>query len=413
MGPTKDEILIIGINYSPEHTGIAPYSTALAENLSKQGFPATVVTAQPHYPKWVIQPEHRIWRSKSHFGGVLVTRVLHYVPRQPKGLKRLISEITFGMRAVFTSWKRPSHIVLVSPALFSSAICMLKARLFFRGVPAVLWVQDLYAVGLAETGQGAGITFKVLKRVEGWLLRSASSVVVIHEKFSERVQNDYGVDPNRISVVRNWAHKVLTAGDSESQANEVFDWVSEGVVVLHTGNMGVKQGLENVVEAARLAETTGASVRFVLMGDGSERKRLEALASGLTTLKFAEPVATNLYQSALKSADILLVNELEGVSEMAAPSKLTSYFQSGTPVLAATSLSGITSAEVERAGAGVVIPAGNPKKLLEAVLKLGSDPSLREASGISGQVYAANFLSEETAIAAFKSLFRSLASEGR
>lgn len=276
----------------------------------------------------------------------------------------------------------------------------------------VVWVQDLYAVGLAETGQGDGITFKVLKLVEGWLLRAASSVVVIHEKFSERVQNDYGVEPNRISVVRNWSHTVPAATDADSNANELFGWPSDDVVVLHTGNMGVKQGLDNVVEAARLAETTGSPVTFVLMGDGSERKRLEALASGLTSLKFLEPVETKLYQSALKNADILLVNELEGVSEMAAPSKLTSYFQSGTPVVAATSLSGITAAEVERAGAGVVIPSGNPEKLLEAVLTLGSDSSLRETSGRSGQVYASNFLSEETAIAAFKSIFRSQGSEG-
>ena len=102
--------------------------------------------------------------------------------------------------------------------------------------------------------------------------------------------------------------------------------------------MGVKQGLENVVEAARLADSQlDNRVNFILMGDGNQRSALEIRAKGIRSLQFLDPVPDEQFQSMLADSDVLLVNERPGVEEMSVPSKLTSYFSAGVPVLAATS----------------------------------------------------------------------------
>ena len=122
-------------------------------------------------------------------------------------------------------------------------------------------------------------------------------------------------------------------------------------------------------------------MRFVLLGHGSERERLQgARRRHLARCSFSSPLNDADFAAALASADSLLVNELPGVSEMAVPSKLTSYFSAGRPVVAATDVTGITAEEIRAADAGVVVPAGDPEALLDAAIALAADPGQCRAS---------------------------------
>jgi glycosyltransferase involved in cell wall biosynthesis len=362
-----------------------------------------VVTAHPHYPEWRIREGYGEWSRREHLDGVIVTRLRHYVPAKPSGVRRLVSEISFGLRLVAARWRRPAAIVLVSPALFSSALAAVRARIFHRRTPVVVWVQDLYTLGLSETGQGSGLTGRVIRVVEGWVLRHADRVVVIHERFARRVSEDFSIPRERIEVVRNWTHLPPMPPVDRESARRALGWGDE-IVVLHAGNMGVKQGLENVLAAARLADRSGASIRFVLMGNGGEKARLTKEGAGIGALQFLPPLPDDEFAQALVAADVLLVNEKPGVAEMAVPSKLTSYFSTGRPVLAATDETGITAEEVTTAKAGVVVPAGDPAKLLEAALSLGNDSARSTALGANGLNYRNTVLDETFAIDRFATL---------
>jgi glycosyltransferase involved in cell wall biosynthesis len=339
---------------------------------------------------------------------VAVTRLRHYIPAVPKGLRRLASEISFGARVGGHRWKEVDAIVAVSPALVSSALAAVRARVTHRNVPFVVWVQDLYTLGLSETGQAGGTVVKLMSMIEGWLLRSADRVVVIHDRFATRVSEDFGVPRDRIEVVRNWTHlppaKTVDVAGTRAQ----FGWADDEEVVLHAGNMGVKQGLGNVIDAARLAAERGERVRFVLLGAGSELQRLKEAGSGIPTLQFLSPLNDADFAAALGSADCLLVNELPGVSEMAVPSKLTSYFSAGRPVVAATDVTGITADEIRSADAGVVVPAGDPAALLDAVSSLAADPEGSRRLGANGRHYRSTVLDEESAIDQFTEMLRRL-----
>ena len=405
------EVLVLGINYAPEHTGIAPYTATMSRGLARRGVSPRVITTHPHYPDWRVRPGYGQWSRSEQIDTVDVKRVRHYVPFPPKGLRRVASEITFGARATTTAWGSPDAIVMVSPAMISSAMCALKAKMTHRSTPLIVWVQDLYAQGMAETGQG-GRAARALAAIEGRLLRSADRVVVIHDRFADAIVSAFGVDRRRIVVVRNWTHLAPLPACDIGATRERFGWQPDETVVLHTGNMGVKQGLVNVINTARLSEQRGAPVRFVLVGDGSERERLQALAHGVEAIQFIPPLDDIDYAAALMSADILLVNELAGVAEMAVPSKLTSYFSAGRPVVAATDLSGITASEISVAQAGRVVPADDPEALLDAALDLRADPESAARLGANGLRYRQTVLNEATAIEKFADMLREVINLG-
>jgi glycosyltransferase involved in cell wall biosynthesis len=162
--------------------------------------------------------------------------------------------------------------------------------------------------------------------------------------------------------------------------------------------MGAKQGLENVVDAARIADDRGINVRFVLVGDGNRRKALELHAEGVQRIEFKDPLESDDYLELLACADVLLVNELPGVGEMAVPSKLTSYFSAGRPIVAATDTNGVTAQEILDSRAGIVVSAGDPIALLDTSVNLASDIEAGRRLGSLGQQYARRLLGVDRAI---------------
>lgn len=405
--PTRT--LIFGLNYPPETTGISPYTGAMASGLRRIGHTVRVVTAHPHYPEWVVAPGYGQWSSRENLAGVSVQRVRHFVPRNPSPIPRAISEVSFGLRQMLSRWGRPSAIVAVSPALLSSAMVRMRSLVSHRDTPFVVWVQDLYGLGVLETGQGSGFAARAIAAVERWLLRSASTVVVIHQRFADRVHEDFGVPRERIRVVRNWTHLPALAPIDVPTVRARFGWRDDEVVVLHTGNMGIKQGLHHVVDAGRLARERGTNVRFVLVGNGSQRAEIqERIDAEPTTTEILPPLSDIDFSDVLQAADILLVNELPGVAEMAVPSKLTSYFASGRPVLASTDATGTTAYEVRAADAGVCVAAGDATAILDGAVALSGDQPECARLGENGKRYRATVLDETFAVELFGSLLSDL-----
>jgi colanic acid biosynthesis glycosyl transferase WcaI len=401
-------ITIVGLNYAPEISGIAVYTTGLAEGLADQGANVRVVTAYPHYPAWEVPREYEGNRLREMIGGVRIERIRPYMPKTLSGLKRLFMELRFGLSAALTAWDNPAVIVLVSPALFATLITIARAKVT-RGRPAVVvWVQDLYGLGVSETGALGQRGARIMSRIESAVLNSADEVVVIHERFKNYVTRELGVSVGKVSVVRNWTHLSGSAVNATTYRDH-FEWSADEIIVLHAGNMGAKQALENVVEAARLADATGARVHFVLMGDGSKRAELEELGRGIKQLTFINPVDEKHFRGALAAADILLVNEKPGVTEMAVPSKLTSYFAAGRPVLAATDMGSITADEVELAKAGARVDAGNPAKLLDGALALGKDRARSDAFGRNARKFQEDVLSSGAALGHYAEIINRLA----
>jgi colanic acid biosynthesis glycosyl transferase WcaI len=403
-------VTIVGLNYAPEPTGNAPYTSSLAEGLVDAGHVVHVVTGYPHYPEWNLKPGYSGWSRTEVIRGVHVQRLRHHVPRKPTALSRLHLELSFGIRLLFARWNRPDVVLVVSPALFSSAMAILRIRLSPNRPAAGIWVQDLYSRGVVETRTGGGSAARFAAQVESRVLRATDGVAAIHERFKDFIVKGLGVPAGKVKVIRNWTHLPASPTEGAAEMRTQLGWDPSDIVVLHAGNMGKKQGLENVVAAARLAETQGSKVRFVLMGDGNQRQRLELMSSGLSQISFLDPLPGSEFQRALAAANVLLVNELPGVKDMAVPSKLTSYFNAGVPVIAATDEGSVTASEISRSGGGIRVDAGNPGALVETAEILGQDTVRAAKLGSQGLRFREETLSAAAALSDYDEFITSLAS---
>lgn len=396
-------ILIAAINYAPEETGIAPYTTRIAEGLHARGHEVRVLTTYPHYPQWHIADGYSGARVRERIGQVTVERLRHYVPSTPTGIRRALSELSFGGHALLTRWGTPDVVICPSPALLSSALVQLRSRAAFG-----IQIQDLYSAGIAETSSASPGVVRALTAVEREVARRADGVAVIHDRFKDRIVEQLGIRPDRVSVIRNWTHVSPPEPFDRAAFRARMGWAERETVVLHAGAMGEKQGLVNVVDAAHLADREGLPLRFVLLGDGMSRAALESRAGGCRAIEIRPALPAPLFGQALRSADVLLVNEKPGVVEMAVPSKLTTYFSTGVPVLAASEAASTTTQELMASGAGVRVVPGDPRALVTGALELREDRERAAALGALGPAYCERVLDEENALDAYDGWVREL-----
>ncbi|WP_335933131.1 glycosyltransferase [Streptomyces sp. PTD5-9] len=393
-------LLVVSTNYAPELTGIGPYAARLAEHWAASGADTHVLAGMPHYPSWRTLDGYRgAWRITERRAGVTVHRRRHYVPPRQTALRRAAFEASVLAHGLLPPPLPgpPDAVVSQMPSLAGG---VLGARLARRHrVPHLPVVQDLMGAAAAQSGiRGGGRAAAAASAAERRTLRGAALVGVIHESFVPRVV-DYGVDPGRIRVVPNWSHVAAPSAD-RAATRARLGWDRGTPVVLHSGNMGFKQGLEVLVDAARLAP----EIRVVLMGDGSRREALRGRAAGLRNLDFLPPADEGEFTDVLAAADVLAVTQRASVLDMSVPSKLTSYFVSGRPVVASVADGGGTAQEIRRSGAGVLVAPEDPAALLSAVRKLVESPAEADALGANGPRYVARHLGREAALARFDAL---------
>ncbi|MEV3999533.1 glycosyltransferase [Streptomyces halstedii] len=390
---------MVSTNYAPEVTGIGPYATQLAEHWAASGAVTDVLAGMPHYPAWRVDERYRgVWRREESRQGVTVHRRRHYVPPRQSALRRAVFEASVLVHGLLAPPPgRPDAVVSQMPSLAGG---VLGARIARRhGVPHLPVVQDLMGAAAAQSGiRGGGRAASAAGAAERYALRDAALVGVIHESFVPGVRA-LGVDAGRIRVVPNWSHVPGPSAD-RAATRARLGWPEDTPVVLHSGNMGLKQGLDVLVGLARLAP----HVRVVLMGDGNQRAALRTSAAGLPNVDFLPPAGAAEFPDVLAAADVLAVTQRASVLDMSVPSKLTSYFVSGRPVVASVAAEGGTADEVRRSGAGVLVAPEDPAALLAAVRALTEDPAASDALGAHGPDYVAHHLSREAGLARFDAL---------
>jgi len=148
-------ILIHGINYFPELTGIGKYTGEMAEWLVSRGHEVRVVTAPPYYPEWRIADGYSAWRYRREArAGVTIWRCPLWVPKKQSGKNRLLHLASFALSSlpVMLSqvfW-RPDVVLVVEPPLFCMPTAWLVARL--SGAKAWLHIQDFEVDAAFELG---------------------------------------------------------------------------------------------------------------------------------------------------------------------------------------------------------------------------------------------------------------------
>jgi glycosyltransferase involved in cell wall biosynthesis len=395
------KVLLVTTNFWPEPTGISVYTTDLAENLRASDNQVSVLTSLPHYPWWRVPTEFsHLGEGVTSHNGVQVIRAKHLVPPKMNVLLRIRFEISLWWNLRRVSEKLMSKefdVVIASMPTVAAGIVgkRISKRL---DVSFGLIVQDLSGAGAKQSGlRGGALISKIAHAVEGRALHAADSLVVVSPAMKDVVIG-LGVESKRINQILNYSARTIASEDKTS-ARRKFGWATEDFVVIHTGNMGAKQDLENVVRAAD-ALTGESKVKIYLVGHGNQENNLKALCDGKSNISVLPAVSDEDYSALLSAADLLLVNERSTQMEMSLPSKLTSYLYSERPVLAAVPRGGATWKFLD--GVAELVEAADPKALAKKIEELSHNQFRLEELATLGSEFAKKHLDPEVGRAKYR-----------
>jgi glycosyltransferase involved in cell wall biosynthesis len=384
-------VLFVTTNYWPEPTGIAVYTTDLAETLEAEGHKVSVLTSLPHYPWWRVPSEfaHLSEGTGTH-NAISIIRARHLVPPKMNALMRMRFETSlwWNLRRVSKSMAG-NDFDLVIACIPTVAAGIVGKRIAKKlGIPFGLIVQDLSGAGAKQSGlRGGAVISKLAHTVEGRALHGADSLVVVSPAMHDVVLA-LGVPESRITQITNYSARLISNFDKAS-ARLRFGWASDDFVVIHTGNMGAKQDIVNVVRAADTLNGF-SKIKIYLVGHGNQESNLKALCLGKTNIAVLPAVSDADYSALLSAADLLLVNERSTQMEMSLPSKLTSYLYSERPVIAAVPRGGATWKFLN--GVAELVEAGDPKALAAKIEELSKNQSRLDELAKLGSEFAVKHL---------------------
>jgi glycosyltransferase involved in cell wall biosynthesis len=371
-------VLIVSINYAPEQTGFAQHVAALAESLVKCGHAVTVLTGFPFAPQWRRWPEygHRTI-AREAVNGVEVIRLSHFIPRRPgRLLQRLWMELSFSLMATpALAWSQQPAPNLVMYYGAQPSLAMFSRLLAcWRRIPYVVSIQDLAAQAAADVGiVRHSMIRRLMEQFEFSTYRSASRALVLCDAFRDALVA-HGYQPDRIHVIPSPIDidhiRPVAPTYRFRAANEIGD---DDFVILYAGSMGLKQGLANVIEAARDLAQTAQGIKWVLVGEGEAAPLLRQLIQQygmhdhvrLLPLRPEEEMP-----DMFASANLLLLNQLDSVKTTVVPSKLLTYMAAGKPILAAINPKSQGAELLRRATGGELVEADNPRALAAGVRRL-------------------------------------------
>jgi len=403
-------ILIYGLNYAPELTGIGKYSGEMAEWLAAEGHEVRVVTAPMYYPAWRIGAGFSGTTYASELrSDVKVIRCPLYVPQRPSGARRMLHLFSWAASSLpVVLWQalrwRPDVVLTVAPTFFCAPAALAAARI--GGAQSWLHLQDLEIDAAFELGLLPEKLKRLAYTLEHKLLRCFGRISTISSRMLDKIHYK-GVPRSRLSLFRNWVDTTSIFPSKPSAClREKLGLPENKIIALYSGNMGEKQGLEIILDAARELSAE-PRIHFLLCGDGAARERLVSQAEGLANVSFAPLQPLDRLNDLMNLAQIHLLVQRPGAADLVMPSKLATILACGGPVVA-TAAPGTELSQVVMDAAGVLCPPGDSRQLAACIRQLAEDPSLRGRISAQARQYAEKHLGKEQIMKAFEADMSSL-----
>ncbi|HEV7329765.1 MAG TPA: WcaI family glycosyltransferase [Flavisolibacter sp.] len=395
------KILLIGGNFSPEPTGIGKYNGEMINWLAANGYTCTVITTYPYYPYWKVQGNYSkgsFWYKRERVqsegkGSVTILRCPHYVPRNPTGIRRILSDATFFLSAffrllplLFTS--RYDLVMTVVPAFHMGLLGLFYKKV--KGAAFLYHIQDLQIEAAQQLGMiSSKRALQLLYHTERMIVDGADLVSTISEGMLKKVQQK---SKKPVCLFPNWVDTTLFYPIAEKgPLKEAYGFVPEDKIVLYSGAIGEKQGLESILYAAKALQQH-RHLKFVICGSGPYKEKLEGLTRelSLSNVKFLPLQPFEKLNQFLNMADVHLVLQKADAADLVMPSKLTT-------ILAIGGLSVVTAKEgtslydvVSSHDMGLVIEPEDQAVLNTSILQALDESN--EKRKLNARTYAQKFI---------------------
>ncbi len=406
-------ILIVGINFWPEPTGTGKYSGELAAHLAADGHQVTVITAPPYYPHWKVQSPYRGWRyMQQTWNGVRIIRCPLFVPQKVTGLTRLLHLLSFTFSAmpviVYQLFKRPDLIFNVAPTLFTANIASYALKK--NRNRNWLHIQDFELDAALQLGiiHRLPCIERLARAWERSVYQRFGTVSTISHAMLDKLL-EKGVPKDKAVYFPNWIDPSMVYPLSEeNHYRSLLGLSRQDIVLLYSGSIGQKQGLENLIGAMKRLEPE-KHVHLVICGEGPGKAGLEEAARGLAAVHFLPVQPAEKLNELLNLADIHLLPQKAGAADLVMPSKLLGMLASGKPVIAVCPKGSELHKLVNETG--VVVPPEDDAELAEAINRLAQDKGLRESMGNRGRNRVTAEFSADLIFADIEQRFTSVAAQ--
>jgi colanic acid biosynthesis glycosyl transferase WcaI len=402
--------LVIGLNYFPEITGIAKYTSELCEHMQKNNYEVSVVTSFPYYPHWKYTGnDNPYWYKLENISGVKVWRCPLFIPNPEKSLQRILQDISFFFSTFFIVSRllfkrnRPDILLVISPS-FLSGLVGLWYKFWNPSVIMVYHIQDLQLDAAIELGmiKNKWLT-TILKRTEKFILTKSDVISTISENMLKKVTSKSYLIKKAI-LFPNWANTdLLFPCISNETIYTDLNIPKNKKIVLYSGTIGEKQGLEILLFAAKWAMNNLVDIHFLISSSGPYTEKLQnkSIEMGLNNFQFVPLLSTESYNEVLNLAWLHLVIQKDEAADLVMPSKLTSIMAvGGLAIVTAkkeTSLYNI----INNHDSGWIIEPNNVDALIGAIKYLFESPEIVIERKKNALYYSQTYLNQNKVIDKF------------
>ena len=366
----------------------------------EDGHEATVLTGFPNHPTGVVPREYRrqfrrlVTRDLYHGVNVVRTWLLPLPNR--KAYERILNYGSFCISSAATGMllRKPDVVIATSPQLLVGLSGWWLARL--NGVPFVFEVRDLWPESLAAVGMGneQSALHRGLTKVAEFLYRNCDRLVVVTPAFKDYLIEHSRVPEEKIVVVENGVDSNVFSRVAPNMAlRRELD--AEGrFVVSYIGTIGAAHGLETLLEAASWVRERMPEVLFLIVGEGADKACVMSLAGSrrLSNVRFVDQQPRETIPAYISASDacLVLLKKAE-LFKTVLPTKMLEFMACARPII--LGVDGHARKVMEQANAGIFITPQDPTALVEAVMRLASDPALRESMGRNGRQHILRYFS--------------------
>jgi len=400
-------------SYHPDVSATGQLLTELAEDLAGAGHDVWVIAGPPLSPGPPATRGLRPFRREERNGvKVLRARGSRFAPRRFAG--RVANYMSYFAAACLAGLAAPRPDVVVAltdPPIIGLAGLLLARR---AGARFVFLCQDVFpeVARLVEDFRSATVD-RLLERINRFLLARADRVIAVGETMRERLIAGKGVDPNKVTVIHNWADCSAIVPGPKRNPLSVSLGLADRFVVMHSGNVGLSQGLEVLLDAAERLQPH-PDILVAIVGDGSTRTGLEAQARsrGLDNVRFFPYQPRERLALSFAAADVFVISLRPGLAGSIVPSKLYGILAAGRPYVAAVEDACEVAAITRQRDTGRIVGPGSGEALAAEILALYRDHDLARRLGANARGAALSF-DRPLQVNAYERLFRELAAAPR
>ena len=321
-----------------------------------------------------------------------------------KGIKAKDIDVVFGSSTPPTQ------------GMLCAKVARKLSKKYGKKVPFVYTLQDIFPDSLVSAGMTAegSILWKIGRKIEDHTYRNADKIIVISRGFKKNIM-EKGVPEEKITVIPNWAD---TDGiyPVERKNNILFDRYGldrDKFYISYSGNIGLSQNLDLVIEAARQMQSEMPEVCFVFIGEGAGKEPFEAKIkeNGLENIKVFPFQPYEEIAHVFSLGNVGLIISKSGVGSSSVPSKTMNYMAAEKPVIASFDKNSELSSMIETVGFGMVADADSKDELIDAIRSMKNDKSLEE-KGKRGKAYLLTELDKKKCVGKYIETMESVLKNG-